>query len=454
MKILLIEDDSDIREMIQFFLETDFNADVVIANSGQEAIAKIESTKGLDAIICDYEMPNGNGGLVYLHLLNNALNIPYILCSSYHPDHYPEFKNPVRLAGYAIKPDVIYPLMQVISEIFPEPTKRAQEDKKDYYPIKLKALFNSNTSHYNLYIKLGPAKFIKVINKGDPIELSDLDRFNSKNLESLFVHHSDLKSIEVEFTERIKTLLKAKSIDPGITFELTASTLELIHSIGSALDIDEKTKALAKSTVDAVFQTISAHPKLSDRLRSIAINPNNYLYAHSVALAHILTSFGAGLGFINPEDEALSKSLITAALLHDLSFTNPELARVQDIAELGLSGHDLSDQMVKEINGHPLESAKLVKELFEGGSEVAEKLILKHHEKPDSSGFPNQLGLESFDHLSALFVISHDLVAHALEHDGKIQVSNFLIDLSPSYPPGVFQEVIKKITAAWAKAKI
>lgn len=62
LKLLIVEDDDDSREVLKFFLEQK-NAQVTCVHSAQEALKLFENAEGanFDVVISDLGMPNGNG---------------------------------------------------------------------------------------------------------------------------------------------------------------------------------------------------------------------------------------------------------------------------------------------------------------------------------------------------------------------------------------------------------
>jgi CheY-like chemotaxis protein len=82
-RILAIDDDDGIREIIQFAIEAVTDWKVMTAVSGSEGIA-IAETEQPDAILLDVMMPSMDGATTYHHLQSNAAtkNIPTILLTA------------------------------------------------------------------------------------------------------------------------------------------------------------------------------------------------------------------------------------------------------------------------------------------------------------------------------------------------------------------------------------
>jgi len=83
MRILLVDDQDDIRDIYEIFLTSYFKCDIIQANSVVSAATEIlKNTKNIDIVISDYHMPEGNGGVLYTYVKKYLPETPFILFSS------------------------------------------------------------------------------------------------------------------------------------------------------------------------------------------------------------------------------------------------------------------------------------------------------------------------------------------------------------------------------------
>jgi YesN/AraC family two-component response regulator len=106
-KILLVDDEDSIREIIVMMIEDYFQNEVLQAKNGQEAFELIESnSKDIGLIISDQNMPKLKGIDIYKKNKENH-NIPFILLSGNDlrdiPD-YIDYKETNPLNHYCPKP--------------------------------------------------------------------------------------------------------------------------------------------------------------------------------------------------------------------------------------------------------------------------------------------------------------------------------------------------------------
>jgi CheY-like chemotaxis protein len=78
--ILLCDDETDIRDVLEMLIEVEFEVNILHAANGAEGMAIYDSRDDIDLIICDFNMPIKNGKDLHEH--NKALkNLPFLLLS-------------------------------------------------------------------------------------------------------------------------------------------------------------------------------------------------------------------------------------------------------------------------------------------------------------------------------------------------------------------------------------
>ncbi|MCK6599857.1 MAG: response regulator, partial [Bdellovibrionaceae bacterium] len=69
MKILLIDDEPDVVDLLQMLISMEYaDATVFTAVSGQEGLQKVYENPDMNMVFCDYNMPQINGGGVFVEL--------------------------------------------------------------------------------------------------------------------------------------------------------------------------------------------------------------------------------------------------------------------------------------------------------------------------------------------------------------------------------------------------
>ncbi|TFI55158.1 response regulator [Mastigocladus laminosus UU774] len=83
-RILVVDDEKDIRRVVQISLEKFAGWKVILAESGEEALLKAKIHKPIDAILLDVSMPEMDGFQVFDRLRSNVAteSIPVILLTA------------------------------------------------------------------------------------------------------------------------------------------------------------------------------------------------------------------------------------------------------------------------------------------------------------------------------------------------------------------------------------
>ena len=110
-----------------------------------------------------------------------------------------------------------------------------------------------------------------------------------------------------------------------------------------------------------------------------AVSSENGTYSHASNVATFAALFSIGLGIGKPEELAM------AGLLHDVG-----IADLRDDLQNKDESAMTQEEKV-EYQKHPELSINIIKERKLIISETVMKMILQHHERPDGSGYPNQL---------------------------------------------------------------
>jgi YesN/AraC family two-component response regulator len=74
MKVLIIDDNKDVRKLLKIVMEIEYNAECVTAENGVEGIKKYDNDN-FDLVITDFEMPIKNGEFVLAHILDKTKTI-------------------------------------------------------------------------------------------------------------------------------------------------------------------------------------------------------------------------------------------------------------------------------------------------------------------------------------------------------------------------------------------
>ena len=93
-KILIVEDDENVAAVMSMYIETEFENEIIIASSGNEAIEVLKANPDIVLVLSDYNMPNGNGRSIFKFMQELKTSVFFILvCAEDNLDvkEIPEF---------------------------------------------------------------------------------------------------------------------------------------------------------------------------------------------------------------------------------------------------------------------------------------------------------------------------------------------------------------------------
>jgi CheY-like chemotaxis protein len=82
MRVLIVDDDPDVRMMMRALLQTE-GWTTEFAASGYEALSLLDTNSGFDALVLDYRMPGLTGLELARNLREGGVSPPIIICSAY-----------------------------------------------------------------------------------------------------------------------------------------------------------------------------------------------------------------------------------------------------------------------------------------------------------------------------------------------------------------------------------
>lgn len=461
MKLLLVEDEADLREVLACYLEGKLQAEILEASSGNEAIALLEAHSDIDCVVSDYRMNNGTGGDVYLYLQQKLSGIPYILCSCDRPEDHVEFTG-AKLAGYFQKPFQAKDLVTKVQQVVEARAQASVPSAEEYCRIRTSILLKFTLLRADLYLKLSEQKHVRVFVSGESLSTEDVSRYIAKKVEYLYVKKEDAGSFLDDLARGVLALAMQREAEAqdrakregggGVTgandleFVLTTAkaALEVVHQIGMKLGFPPGAQELTKASAKIVLKAIEKCPELGDIFRKQMSNGDSYICSHSVMMAYTSCGMAALMGW---DSELTRHKLILAAFLHDLSVENDEIARIQTMDDFIGKTSKFTEKEVQEYIRHPEASAQLVAMMQEVPPEV-DGIVRQHHERADGSGFPHRHDHARISPLSSLFILAHEVVSWAILDEGGMDPMPLLERLKRAYSVGNF----KKIVAVMAKA--
>lgn len=441
MKILLVDDEADLRELAASVLESRFGATVLTAESVDEGISLVKANPDILCVVSDFLMPGKNGEDLYRYLHQAERKIPFILCTgSLEKTITPAPDYPV--LGYVTKPDMFTPLVKLIDKLVKD-KGLPQQATETYYRVNAGAFMKIGSLEADVFIKLSDDKYVRIFKNGDRIEQVDIQKYADRKIKYLYVRAEDGDRVLSRILENLPKLTQEAEASPEIGLQLATHSLNIIKDFSTQVGFTPETKALAKAAVTMTIRAIEQNAHLKKLANIFDISPDNYVPAHSTATLYVACGIAQAM---DTADEPTYFQLSMAAFLHDLPLENSQLAQIQSMADLSLVREQYTDAEVQGYLDHPDQAAKFASELKDVPPSVAE-ILRQHHELPDGSGFPGGLKADKIHPLTAIFRIAHLIVDDYSANPGERNIQAFLKRLPDSYRQGRYLPVLKALEA-------
>lgn len=439
MRVLLIDDDNDVREIIAFTLENEMECEVVEADSGKAGIEVLKNDQSFQMIVCDYNMPNGNGGTVYQYLLNEGLKIPYVFCSSDFAKDHSAFNDTSILLGEITKPQIFDGIQKVVAafEEYQKENNQVPAEKKedDFCRASFGLIENCPVFPCDIYLKVGE-KPIKTFNQGDNLSQESLQKYKNKGVDYFLVKREDGRGFVDYISKRVLNILEDSKLSGE---EKVISAHDVVMETIRELGISESVARATKSSVDFTLKFFDQNDEATN-LKNFLFGSSSkgYLTRHSVGISYISVGILKQTSWDSPDNR---NKMVMAGFMHDMSVRMPEFTE---------SRFSDPDELIN-LGEHGAKTVTLLSHLKNIPEDVF-KIIADHHERADGSGVPRGVTGAQLNPLTSVFIYSHDVidaVMELLEQKKEVNLESVESLLSKfDYAQGKFPKIIEAFKEA------
>lgn len=314
-------------------------------------------------------------------------------------------------------------------------------DPSEFCQIRTSLLLMTNPLQSDLFIRLSSTKFLKVFNSGSQFGKDDLTKYEGKEIDYLFVRRTESDHFIQRFKQELEAMLAKSDLKPKEALKVVEQTQEAIQELVNRVGFTEEVQILAKQNVQLTLKAVGKNPQLKELLTKIQSN-TNYISYHSTLLAEISCCLAKEMEW---QSEASFSKLVLAALMHDVSVQDPELAKLITSDDLKTLGSKFSPETIRDYLLHPAKSADVIRSFKEIPADV-DTIVAQHHEQPDGNGFPRKMTSAQIAPLSSLFIVAHDLTKEMIEKNTSFNIQDFINARTKYYSSGNFRKVLSVLS--------
>jgi response regulator RpfG family c-di-GMP phosphodiesterase len=431
--VLLAEDQEELRDAMQIAVESFYEGLVLAVGNASEAIEimRLEG-RAPELVISDFEMPGGNGDVLFRYIKEKFPDTPFIL-STGNPRGAVEPLFPGALAILQ-KPEVLIPLKKLFKQLFSDRTK-----PKPFLPLRLSLLVKLGVLPFDLFIKLSDENFVKVHNRGDSFLPEDGKKYIERNIIDLYIRDEDAGVFLREFHLLAEMSLNSTSVSPEELVLAGADFLDASQKLAQAFGWTEEVVASAQRSVAIAIKAVSANPSIMALLEARATHGSSKakeLVTHTCLLSCAISQK------LEWASELTQVKLSMAALLHDITLEEHICEEMDKWNERARDRNDNSPE-VKAYREHARAAAEKVREIPNLPPDL-DQIVLQHHERPDGSGFPQGISAHRISPLSAILIFAEDLSWEILDSpEPREAAKEFARQSEKRYSGGAFRKIYK-----------
>lgn len=440
LKILIVDDQEEIRDIIMMSIESEFDCQFVEAENAEAAKELIQQESSpFSLITCDFNMPGGNGSVLYSYLKEISNPSPFIHIST-EPiedhDAYNNFFDDHPGNQVLPKPFMIEQLQQIVSDSLSKSNVEvAQVTSKlhGYHRINIKKFLDYMDQPVDLFISLTDEKYIKIYDREDDFDESILSKYLSRGVNLVYLTDGDYKIFMNSSLRKLAAELSNEQTSNEEKIQLQSRSIQQIRSCILSLGVSQQTIDLTDKVSTSVLQVIKADKNISKQLKKFVKN-QGYVFEHSNLINYLSSAIAKELRL----DEKNITKLVRASIFCDMTIDD-RLAQYQSIEDEKFQSLPSEDR--KKIKSHIKEATQIL-EMSKGFITDEKNIIETHHEKPNGMGFPKKLDHTNLQPLCCIFILAHDFSHKILKCDDieNVDSLSLLQELGEHYKMGNFSK--------------
>jgi response regulator RpfG family c-di-GMP phosphodiesterase len=404
-KLLLVEDDREILDLLGVMIADFYDGEIISCVSAEDAIEAAGDAQDIALVVSDFKMKGGGGPALYAYMRKTAPEIPFGLISTYGPDSDPIFQTfheDHHLNFHLAKPFQFKELHEAITKAL---TLTERNIKSEYVRLSSNVL-KRLAPPTKVYIKLSDQKFVAIVNEGE-FETSLIDNYIRRGIEDYYLHRDDFAQL-IYKQMKATTDSMSKESQVGALFVGVEEVQLAMIQLGVSEQIVEYTETL-------IEQGISSYKKYSklNEILDLLDQASGYIQKHAYLTGYISVAIAKALPETTEKDH---KRLVMASLFKDISLIEfPEFASIFSLKDSRFASLAESDKHKIRIHMH--DAANLLDTIPEFDT-LTRELVVSHHERARGDGFPRGKNISTLQDLSIVFMLScqfsHDIIQNNL----------------------------------------
>jgi hypothetical protein len=411
-KIALYGDDLEANDLIEVLTEGHFNLEVQtfkkvevlekVLKAAPDSFIAIFTTNQTQAIT-----------QTKLYLINNlSLNLPfvYILAAQkYERADFDSFFSDNSFNFVLPKEQISKELINTLNQILKKYKEGGyhgdnyEKDGRKLFAIRALRVLDSSTAKSDLFVKIGDQKFIKVIQKDQPVDKALIERIIKKGGKYLYQDEEDYKEQVKMMITNLGLALKKDDLDSKNRMVLELKTIKEVQDAVRNMGITEEVIQTTDEIVKSIEIMVQTNKELSPFINKL-LSAKSTIFTRTAIANYFLGGIYKKVDWMTYES---FKKLIYSSIFCDFSFAKED-EKLAFILSLENPAYlELNATQKSKVKSHSFRSASIIEKHKDFLTDEV-NIITHHHEHPDGTGFPNGLDYKRTPILTCIFILVYD----------------------------------------------
>lgn len=291
-----------------------------------------------------------------------------------------------------------------------------QQDDSKFVSIKSKGMMPNTVSYFDVYLRLGPNKYVKIVNAGDTPSMELLDKHVSRGVR-LFYIRQEIQEAYIRYCEQVAAkILQSKDVDPDVKVTRTMTQGQEAFNLVRTRGVSAESMVHCGSFVLNVAKVVRDYDLVSDDSIARFLGKVSS-YEHNTRIAAMSGVMAMQLKL---DSERSAHIIGMAGLLHDVGLIHLGLDE-----SLGEIEKWLDPEQRAVFEQHPKVGSDLLASLKRFDPTVIQA-VSQHHIRRNGSGFPRKSNFTNIHICAEIIGIcdEYDYLLRRREKDNTIDVES------------------------------
>jgi len=394
--ILISDPDQDFSQSIKNDLMNSFYR-VVTASNGKDCQSKLHSEK-YSLLILDIETRDHSGMEVLKYVKCNSPGVRVILTADMQQKNLAQMLNKDEIYKLGVsdllkKPYSIDMLVGLIERAGqyeswkslslkqirdPEETLLLEDNEFTHVPID--TFYNGNTTIFDLFIRLSPNKYIKLLERGDFFDSQRVLKYQERGMEFLYFKTKDRFSYINYVNGLLEKMNLSESVSTPARLSASQNLIEKYVEEVYLVGLNPQLVKEGKKITENIYKLLLRDKKLGTYLLKFEDrSPSEF--SHSFLVCIFSAMICKNLEWSSPKTIEM---VALGGMLHDLG-------KIKFASSTTISDPEkMTSEQRRQYESHPRQGVIMLEDsLFV--SEGVRQIVYQHHETCDGEGFPSRL---------------------------------------------------------------